>query len=132
MKRRLLGTVVFAAARCSSPAAESDAGRDDAGARDAGHGDAGSDAGTDAGYSADAGCPCATDAGVCKVPADFPATEPIYVRDAICECVPNNTVVFCFFETDARCDDWACRPGKTPDGGLKGLPDGGVECLCFA
>jgi hypothetical protein len=124
MKRRLLGAVTFTAAACT-PAPEP---REDAGAHDAGR----SDAGTDAGYGADAGCPCVTDAGVCKVPADFPATEPSYVRDDICDCTPNNAVVFCYFETAARCANWACRPGKTADGGLSRLSDGGVDCLCFA
>lgn len=129
-KKRLVSAVAFAAAACSSSPPAGDAGHTDAGARDAGS-DAGTAAGTDAGYTADAGCPCATDAGVCKVPSDFPATQPGYIRDAICECVPNNTTVFCFFETSARCDDWACRPRKLQDGGLSVFADGGVECLCF-
>lgn len=112
MKKRLLGAMTFVA--CTPAQVDVDAGR------------------SDAGHTSDAGCPCFTDAGVCKVPGDFPATEPSYVQDAICECRPNNSSVFCFFETSARCVDWACRPGKEQDGGLSTLPDGGVECLCFA
>ena len=35
-----------------------------------------------------------------------------------CSCQPNS-VIFCYYETSARCFSWSCNPGKDTDGGFK-------------